>query len=325
MRHEGAVGIKITLLIKSHEGLGNECPVFVAFFVGIHSETEKCRFYQGSRAAGTFVVFNRHSLVPSTGEYFMKFWRIVCYMVVSLAAALGQARESDFADDVKKPVASSIRIRQDTQKQEEQWREDKQRLLARYNEFEQSLHQLKIRRQTLEETNAAARHRISAKQQQLADIEQVEAQIEPLIDTQMDLLGRHLDQDLPFLPDERRQRLERLSALRHDPDVAVSEKFRKVLEALMVEAEYGNTIEVYQQNISIGERNMLVNVFRLGRISLFFQTLDHTICGFFDVASGGWEALPAAYNRTLQAAIEIGAKRQPVEILALPLGRMRVP
>ena len=257
----------------------------------------------------------------------MNLWRMACYLTISFMAVTAQvqAEESELADEVKKPVSASIRIRQDTQKQEAKWREDKQRLLARYNELEQTLHQLEIRRQALEESNAATQQRITAKQQQLADIQQIEAQIEPLMDTQIELLGRHLEQDLPFLPDERRQRLERLMALRHDPDVAVSEKFRKVLEALMVEAEYGNTLEVYQQNIALGERNMLVNVFRLGRISLFFQTLDHTTCGFYDVAAGVWQALPATYNPTLQAAIDIGAKRQPAEILTLPLGRMRVP
>lgn len=32
--------------------------------------------------------------------------------------------------------------------------------------------------------------------------------------------------------------------------------------------------------------------------------------------------LAAAFNRTIQTAIEIGAKRRPVELLTLPLGRM---
>jgi hypothetical protein len=107
-----------------------------------------------------------------------------------------------------------------------------------------------------------------------------------------------------------------------DPEVSVSEKFRKAMEALLVEAEYGSTIEVYQQTIAVDDAPSLVNVFRLGRISLFYQTLDQKRCGFYDVAAAAWRPLPTAFNRCLQTAIEIGAKRRPVELLTLPLGRM---
>lgn len=258
----------------------------------------------------------------------MGLMQVECLLAVGFIFSLPffqQVCAEGFDDQVKKPVVESIRIRQHTQKSEEKWREDKRNKLAQYEQLEKQREELRTRKKMLEELISTARNRIAFKHKQLADIEQIEAQIEPLIDTQVDLLQRHLDQDLPFLLDERQQRLERLLTVRHDPDVAVSEKFRKVLEAVMVEAEYGNTIEVYQQNIVIGKRDMLVNIFRLGRISLFFQTLDHTTCGFFDVADGGWKPLPAIYNRTLQAAIDIGAKRQPVEILTLPLGRIRVP
>ncbi|MBU1567791.1 MAG: DUF3450 domain-containing protein, partial [Proteobacteria bacterium] len=95
------------------------------------------------------------------------------------------------------------------------------------------------------------------------------------------------------------------------------------LEALLVEAEYGNTIEVYQETIGLDGREVLVDIFRLGRVGLFFQTLDQKSCGFYNVAIAAWQPLATAYNRTLLAAMEIGAKRRPVELLTLPLGRIQ--
>jgi hypothetical protein len=88
--------------------------------------------------------------------------------------------------------------------------------------------------------------------------------------------------------------------------------------------EYGNTIEVYQETIVTKDREMLVDIFRLGRIALFFQTLDHKSCGFYNVASAAWQPLPPAYNRMIEAAMEIGAKRRQVELLTLPLGRIQL-
>lgn len=225
---------------------------------------------------------------------------------------------------IEAPVAESIRVRQATQKTEEQWRDDKQQLVTRFEQLELEQQQLSARKTALEEKIAATATRIDDKERQLADIKAIQSRIIPMIDNLVEALREHLDTDLPFLPEERRKRLERLEELRRDPDVAVSEKFRKVMEALVVEAEYGNTIEVYQQTISVDGHDMLANIFRLGRISLFFQTLDLKTCGVFDVAASAWQILPGTFNKNVQTAMDIGAKRQPVEILTLPLGRMNI-
>lgn len=119
--------------------------------------------------------------------------------------------------------------------------------------------------------------------------------------------------------------MDRLGSLLGDPGVTVSEKFRKTMEALMVEAEYGRTIEIYQDTITVEGQPLLATVFRLGRIGLFYQTLDHHRSGMFDVAAGAWTPLPSSFDRALRTAIDIAAKRQPVELLNLPLGRMATP
>jgi hypothetical protein len=251
------------------------------------------------------------------------FWAAVA--IVAMAVVPCRARGSEFDKQVKQPVSESIRIRQATQQQEEQWRDDKEKLIARYEQLELEQQQLEERKQMLKEKVEAAQTRITAKQQQLDDIQEIQSRIDPLITDLIEVLQRQVDNDLPFLTTERRKRLQRLVELRDDPDVAVSEKFRKVMEAFLVEAEYGNTIEVYQQTIAVADREMLVNIFRLGRISLFFQTLDQKTCGFYNVAASAWLPLPSSYNRTIQAAMDMGAKRRPAEILTLPLGRLRVP
>jgi hypothetical protein len=96
------------------------------------------------------------------------------------------------------------------------------------------------------------------------------------------------------------------------------------MEALLVETEYGTTIEVYQQTIPLSGEETLVNIFRLGRLRLFYQTLDKQECGFFNPAQKVWEPLGNTHLKTIQAAIDMGLKRKPVEILTLPIGRIVV-
>jgi hypothetical protein len=60
-------------------------------------------------------------------------------------------------------------------------------------------------------------------------------------------------------------------------------------------------------------------------LGLFGLSLDRKQGGFFNPAAGAWHSLSTAYLPALNAAIDIAAKRRPVELLTLPLGRLVVP
>lgn len=255
----------------------------------------------------------------------MRYVPILIFLVTAVPAVLLPRPCRGFeTEQIKKPVAESIRIRQDTQEEQRKWQEDQEKFLARYDRLEETKIQLNSRRAELEGKVQGAKSRIAVKEKQLADIDAIKNEITPLIDSLIKELESFIAADLPFLAEERRIRLQRLTELRDDPQVAVSEKFRKVLEAMLVEAEYGNTIEAYQETIAIDGGDTLVDIFRLGRVGLFFQTLDRRSCGFYNVATTSWQPLSHEYNRAVAAALEIGAKRRPAELLTLPLGRINL-
>lgn len=249
--------------------------------------------------------------------------RILTALVVAHLALFPGSLPAAETDQIKKPVAESIRIRQTTQQDEEKWRDDKDKLLARYDQLNDSKKLLGERQATLEARVSGAKARIAAKEKELADSERLQQEISPLIHSLTVELQEFVAGDLPFLAEERTTRLARLAELRDDPEVTTSEKFRKVLEALLVEAEYGNTIEVTRETITLDGKDTLVDIFRLGRVALFFQTLDQKSSGYYDVAANAWKFLSREYNRDLTTAMEIGAKRRPAELLALPLGRLQ--
>ncbi|WP_448382158.1 DUF3450 domain-containing protein [Desulfosoma sp.] len=225
---------------------------------------------------------------------------------------------------IEAPVRQSISTLKETQQQEEQWREEKEKLVARFEQLQQQQTDMKHRVAHLRQEIEAARLRVAAKEKQLADVEQIAAQIHPFLEELVSTLKARIAEDLPFLMTERRQRVERLEGLMNDPDVAISEKYRKVMEALQVEAEYGLTIETYQESISLDGQPLVVDIFRFGRLGLFFLSLDGRQGGFYDPAAGAWQPLSAVHKQALQTAIDIAAKRRPVELLSLPLGRLVV-
>jgi FtsZ-binding cell division protein ZapB len=228
------------------------------------------------------------------------------------------------ADQVERPVREAIDIRRKTQRDKERWRDEKQKRIALYERLQQAQTALNARQEQLNEERKALQARIADKTGQLARIEEISGQIRPFLDEVMDRLGRFYAGDTPFLKAERQRRMDHLVRVMAEPDVAVSEKFRKIMEALTVEADYGRTIEVYRDTVEVQGRATLVDIFRLGRIALFYQTLDGRGCGFYNVAENAWQPLPGKYRKVVQAAVEMGAKRRPVEILSLPVGRLDV-
>ena len=257
---------------------------------------------------------------------FVRMRRIVGLAVLGLLLAVpGRAEKNDVQRRVERPVAEAIEIRRSAQQAEVRWREQQQEMLAAYDRLNQETERLEARHQALEESLAAARGRVAAKRAQLEAVARITEQVTPFLEAQYRRLADRVDRDLPFLPAERRRRLENLRTVLDDSGVAVSEKLRKVFEALLVEAEYGNTIEVYQEDIVAGGRAMLANIFRLGRVGLYYQSLDRRSCGFYNAAEAAWQPLDARANRTLQTAIDIGTKRRPVEMLNMPLGRIAAP
>ena len=252
---------------------------------------------------------------------------IIAWMMVASLWMMPRSAVSadEVTERIERPVREAIAVRREVQQEAERWQAEREQLMARYEALEQDNSRLQSQQESLRQSTSDARERIAVKQKQLADIERISADIVPLIDRLIRSVQADIEEGLPFLMQERRSRVERLTQLAADPEVSVSEKFRRAMEALMVEAEYTNTIEVSQENISFGGQTMLVNILRMGRLALFYQTLDQQECGWFNVATVNWERLPRSYSAAIQSAVAIGAKRQPVEILSLPIGRMVIP
>jgi hypothetical protein len=246
-------------------------------------------------------------------------WMLASCFLFSFGMA---TNASETVQRVEKPVRQSITTRQASQAAEEKWRLEKEQLSEQFEQLQAEQKQLQQQRQDLQAYNASTQSRIAAKEKQLTDIEQISIQIQPFLEEMLTLLKTQLSGGYPFLVQERQKRIDTLNHLMSDPEVSVSEKYRKVMEAFLVEAEYGTTIETYQESIAIDGQTMLVDIFRLGRLSLFYQSMDRKQCGFYNIAAHTWQALPSSHNPSIQSAIDIAAKRKPVEMLTLPLGRM---
>jgi cell division protein FtsB len=232
---------------------------------------------------------------------------------------------ADTAAVVEKHVTTAIDVRQASQKEQEKWDAQRAKLVAEYDRLTAENEILEAENKRMSDRSSALGQAVDQLEQEKIQTRQVREELLPfLAEVQADLT-RFVADDIPFLPEERRTRLEKLAALVDDPELPVAEKFRKTMEALGIEAEYGNTIEVYRDRILLGDRRVSGQIFRLGRISLYYLSLDGQEAAVFDVGEHQWRRLDDRFVPEVAAAVEIALKRRTAGILDLPLGRLAIP
>ena len=160
---------------------------------------------------------------------------------------------------------------------------------------------------------------IDQKETQLRDIVTMQEQIAPFLQHMIEILEQFVTLDVPFLPDERRQRLEQLKQLMQRADITVTEKYRRIMEAYRIEAEYGHSIEAYQGTLNGGTEPRTVDFLRIGRVGLYYLTLKGDAGGFWDIKTKTWIQLPPALTNSLGKAIRIAQKQMPPDLMVLPV------
>ncbi|MHA7835154.1 MAG: DUF3450 family protein, partial [Algiphilus sp.] len=94
---------------------------------------------------------------------------------------------------------------------------------------------------------------------------------------------------------------------------------RQVLEAYEIELEFGNTIEAYKGTQQINGETLEVDFLRIGRIALFYQTLDGTKTGRWSEEQDQWVELGASYRNPVRDAIRVARDLTAPDLLTLPL------
>jgi septal ring factor EnvC (AmiA/AmiB activator) len=248
--------------------------------------------------------------------------RIHIFYLLPLLLLPHAMNAKEIKEKVEKPVGEAITINQKTQENEEEWRILREKLTTQLDSLQLQVDQLTTKRNALKEELAQTKLRISKKTQKLEAIKHIEQQMEPFLKDLVQEVVNLPHQHLPFLMKERTLRMSRLEKIMNDPEISLSEKYRKTMETLHIEAEFGFTIESSQETIDIDNQKMLVNTFRLGRTGLYYVTLDERLCGFYNLAEKKWSPLPKKFIKPLLTAVDIADKRRPVEFVNMPLGRM---
>lgn len=188
-------------------------------------------------------------------------------------------------------------------------------MLERYRAATWQAQQLNVYGQQLEEIAAQQDKEKTSLQRQLTEMDNTDREILPLMLRMLDSLDKFVAMDLPFLKTERQERIAALKRLMADPEANTSEKYKRILEAYQIEADYGRSLGVERAEVD----GKSVDVLHVGRTALFYLSIDGDAAGRWDANSGKWEKLDRGYIKSVRQGMRIAREQTAADLLTLPM------
>ncbi len=159
---------------------------------------------------------------------------------------------------------------------------------------------------------------IASYNQQLVDIEHTAREVMPMMQRMLDQIDRFVELDIPFQLEERRGRIQKLKDVMGKADVAISEKYRRIVEAYQIELDFGRTLESYDGKLEGDAAGRTVKFLRIGRVALLYQTLDGEETGYWDNDKKGW-VVDNHYREAMMEGVSVALKEGAPELIEAPV------
>ena len=174
--------------------------------------------------------------------------------------------------------------------------------------------------------NAQMRKQIERQEERLKEIDKtmkeaqvMQRQIPPFTRRMLAGIEKSIELDMPFHLAERKERIAFAKAAIDNPTVSPAEGLRQVLETFNVEMEYGRKLDSYKDTIEIEGQQREVNVLRVGRLALVYQSSDRSLTGAWDNKKQEWVPLDNSYRNPTRKGLRIANRLATVDMLELPI------
>lgn len=250
----------------------------------------------------------------------MKYIYITLVFCASIFAQ-ETVEDQNIVEDTIKISTTSIEKSGLTQEQIVKLDEQTRVLLADYQSTSKEYDSLKLYNDQVQKIINSQIEEIENILIKIDELDKTNQRIVPFMLRMIDGLENFIQLDIPFLMDERTDRLNNLKVTMDRGDVSTSEKFRLIVEAYKTELEYGRTIEAYRDNIIIDDVETSADFLRVGRIALTYLTVDGSKGGYWDTNSQTWEKASSSIKRSTEDALKVASKQAPPALIKIPVYR----
>ncbi len=229
------------------------------------------------------------------------------------------AAAAPLREQLEKGVSATVNVEKQTAEIRQKWQSEERLLADETHALELELRLLAARSLKLKGYAEQRRQEIVKLNNGLAEMAEIGLHLEPYLDELLVQVKELKAQDLPFATVERERRLADLEAALNSYDVDLPEKLNRVMEVLKIEAGFGRGFEVSEEVLNRGDGETAVRVLRLGRVGLYYLTLDGSQAGLFNRESNTWGKLPGIYSEAVKEALRMALKQRAFDLVQLPV------
>lgn len=194
-------------------------------------------------------------------------------------------------------------------------------LLQEFKQVNKQIESLRVYNSQLERQIESQKQMMAELQESIENATVIERGVSPLMENMLVALEEFIALDVPFKKDQRQEAVAVLFDNLDSAKFSAAEKFRQILEVYDIESEYSQSLETYRDLVDInGDGSEVeVDILRIGRIALMYQTKDKSQTGAWNKTTGSWETLDSDYRRPVDQGIRIAKKLAPQDVLEMPI------
>ena len=241
---------------------------------------------------------------------------LILYLTSVMASGNIYAQTLDEVLDVRAETTQNGRRSQSTI---DGLSEETRDLLSEYKQVMKIVDGLIVYNQQQERLVNSQNRELGELDESIDNVTVIERQMGPLIERMIMNLEKFIELDIPFLMNERTERIDFLKDMFDRADVSVAEKFSQVLQSYQVENTYGSSLDVYTETIELDGVERQVEMLKWGRVALVFQTLDGEVTGVWDNINKQWQILDDDFRLGVRNGFRIAKRTQTADFVHLPI------
>ncbi|MGR2740069.1 DUF3450 domain-containing protein [Billgrantia sp. Q4P2] len=153
----------------------------------------------------------------------------------------------------------------------------------------------------------------------LDTLEETREALPELQERLIERLAQWVDNDMPFLREERQARVASLRS--QAGELSTVERWERIVEAWRTELEYGRKVDAWRGYLGEGDSRREVDFLRLGRVGFYYLTPDGRAGRVWQADTGSWAPLDEVQRREVRNGLRIARDRRAPELLTLPISQ----
>ena len=248
----------------------------------------------------------------------LKALAFVAVLASGLTVGAVQASE---VSDVLKAGASKVQAAKSAQTKVDRIADQTDGLLQEFKQVNKQIESLRVYNSQLERQIDSQKQMMSELKESIENATIIERGISPLMLSMLKGIEDFIALDTPFKKEQRQGAIDDLYVNMDSAKFSAAEKFRQILEVYDIESEYSLSLESYRDMVDINADGSEVEVemLRVGRVALMYQTKDKSQTGAWNKEADAWETLGSEYRRPVDQGIRIAKKLSPQDVMEMPI------